>query len=100
MRFIIKNETNENLTTLTRKIGYVFQRQDELTGQSSIIRAFGRGGYPRFHIYLKIENENIIFNLHLDQKKPIYKGTSAHSGEYDGRIVEQETQRIKQILQK
>jgi len=34
----------------------------------------------------------------LDQKKPIYQGTPAHSGEYEGKVVEEETERIKQIL--
>jgi hypothetical protein len=32
--------------------------------------------------------------LHLDQKKPQYKGTRAHNGEYDGPIVEREITRI------
>jgi len=57
-----------------------------------------RDGYPRFHLYLKIENGNLIFDLHLDQKRPIYKGTTAHSGEYSGEIVGKEAKRIKQIF--
>ena len=57
-------------------------------------------GYPRFHIYLKIKEENLIFNLHLDQKRPIYKGSPAHAGEYEGETVGKEAERIKQALQK
>ena len=98
MKFIIKN-ARENLTTLTRKIGYIFQREDKERGQFSLIRPLERGGYPRFHLYLKIEEEIFIFNLHLDQKRPIYKGAPAHAGEYEGKIVENETERIKQALQ-
>jgi len=56
--------------------------------------------YPRFHIYLKENKETgeIIINLHLDQKKPIYKGAPAHSAEYEGEVVEKETERIKNVL--
>jgi len=99
MKFVIKN-TKDNITNLTRKIGYFFIGQDEKTSESSFIRPLGRSGYPRFHLYLKEDKENneLIFNLHLDQKRPIYKGTPAHSGEYEGKVVENEAERIKQIL--
>ena len=40
----------------------------------------------------------MIFNLHLDQKKPTYEWHIAHSGEYDGELVEKEIERIKKIL--
>ena len=39
-------------------------------------------------------------NLHLDQKRPVYRGTSAHGGEYEGEVVEQEAARIISILKK
>ncbi len=95
MKFIIKN-AGENQITFMRKIGYFFIDKNQ-----SYIRPLERNGYPRFHIYLEIDSQDnkIIFNLHLDQKKPIYKGVSAHSGEYDGIAVETEAQRIKQILE-
>jgi len=66
------------------------------------------------------EASNYIFSLHLDQKKPIYKpqnnvsstdnkydwrrgqditgGVHAHNGEYFGPVVEDEADRIKEIL--
>ncbi|MEK7478803.1 MAG: hypothetical protein AAB626_02695 [Patescibacteria group bacterium] len=57
--------------------------------------------YPRFHIYIeKIINDGIEISLHLDMKKPSYAGTSAHSGEYDGDLVDREAQRIKNISDK
>ncbi len=88
-----------------RKIGYHFQGEEKEKEEFIFTRP--PKGYPRFHIYLKIDDstdspqeiKNLIFNLHLDQKKPIYKGTTAHSGEYEGELVEKETERIKQILQ-
>jgi len=90
MKFVIKNP-KDNITNLTRKIGYFFIG-------SSFIRPLERSGYPRFHLYLKESEGEIIFNLHLDQKRPIYKGAPAHAGEYEGKVVETETERIKQIL--
>lgn len=90
MKFVIKNP-GENILNLARRIGYYFQGQ-------SFVRPLERSGYPRFHLYIKESGEEIIFNLHLDQKRPIYQGAPAHAGEYSGKIVEQEAERIKQIL--
>jgi hypothetical protein len=97
MTFNIENSKG-NLITLTRKIGYYFQHEDEKTHQSVFSRPLGRSGYPRFHLYVKQEGNNLIFNLHLDQKRPIYQGSTAHAGEYDSPLVEQEAERIKQSL--
>lgn len=95
MIFVIKNP-KENPLNLARRIGYYFlgQEKDEL----SFIRPLERGGYPRFHLYLKENEGEIIFNLHLDQRRPVYQGAPAHAGEYEGPVIEQEAQRIKQIL--
>lgn len=92
MKFTI-NYPGKNINNLMRKIGYLSLR-------GSYIRALDRNGYPRFHIYLEdnLNKEKLLFNLHLDQKKAIYKGISAHSGEYSGPIIEQEMERIKKIL--
>ena len=90
MKFNVKN-TRGSILTLVRKAGY-FSLND------SYIRPLEKSGYPRFHLYIKEENDVLVFNLHLDQKKPVYKGASAHSAEYDSPIVEQEAERIKQSL--
>ena len=66
--------------------------------EDSFVRALARSGYPRFHIYLKEENDIIEFNLHLDQKKPSYAGSHAHSGEYKGKVVEEEIKRLKNAI--
>jgi hypothetical protein len=112
MKFVLKGPFNENLYSLMRKIGYHFQKEDKEKKEFIFTRP--PKGYPRFHIYLKIEgeesklssspfadareNENLIFNLHLDQKRPIYKGAPAHAGEYDSEVVEKEAERIKQQI--
>ena len=43
-------------------------------------------------------NFDYIFSLHLDQKKPVYQGAHAHSGEYFGPVIDEEAARIKSIL--
>ena len=98
MKFIIKNHSGENIINLMRQIGYYFLgRGPDL----SFVRPLEKSGYPRFHIYLNIDEktDEIIFNLHLDQKRPIYRGAPAHAGEYEGAVVEKEAERIKQLLQ-
>jgi len=104
MKFVIKNALKENIVTLMRRVGYYFIGENKTGRELIFVRPLrtGRSGYPRFHIYLKVnqKTEEILFNLHLDQKKPIYRGVTAHSGEYDGKIVKEETERIKQILSK
>jgi len=112
MKFEIKGSFKENIYNLMRKIGYHLRERQRSVEMNEVHRLQGEEkekeefiftrpprGYPRFHIYLKIENKNLIFNLHLDQKKPIYKGATAHSGEYEGELIEKEAERIKQILQ-
>ena len=98
MRFILKGPFKENIYNLIKIIGYYFQGEDKEKKELAFVRP--SKGYPRFHIYSKIDNENLIFNLHLDQKRPIYKGVAAHSGEYEGEVVEKEAERIKKILEK
>ncbi len=98
MKFILEKPAKENIYTLIRRIGYYPLSKDEKAQEINCVRSLDRSGYPRFHLYLKTEGNNFIFNLHLDQKKPIYKGITAHSGEYDGEIVEKEAERVKEIL--
>lgn len=96
MDFSLKNPGG-SIVNLGRDIGYIFQRQVS-ENEVSFTRPLNRGGYPRFHIYLKGNNEELLFSLHIDQKRPVYKEAHDHAAEYDGRVVEEEAQRIKQIL--
>jgi len=96
MKFEIKRSFKENIYNLMRKIGYHFQGEEKEKEEFIFTRP--PKGYPRFHIYLTVENKKLIFNLHLDQKRPIYKGATAHSGEYEGDLVEKEAERIKQFI--
>ncbi len=81
---------------IIRRLGYAPQRAT-VTDEISCVRRMG-GDYPRFHIYLKEEKDVFNFSIHLDQKKPIYEGSSAHNGEYESDVVREEVARIKSIL--
>src|SRR3989344_7811500 len=97
MKFALK--LKGNLYNFMRERGYHPDRWNEKPGQLVFIRRLGSDDYPRFHIYARINNvsRETIVNLHLDQKKPIYKGVKAHSGEYEGELVKKEAERIKKI---
>jgi len=101
MKILIANSA-ENPASALRRCGYHFERQHPETGEISAARSFGAGGFPRFHAYAKTKGGQtplcLEINLHLDQKRPVYRGASAHGGEYDGEVVEQEAERIKSIL--
>jgi hypothetical protein len=84
---------------LLKLAGYAFIT-DRNNGKESFVRALGAGGYPRFHIYLKEEPGRATISLHLDQKRPVYKGVAAHSGEYEGEVVEREIERLKAEIRK
>lgn len=98
MKILIEN-INDNPANALRRCGYHFERAVEQTGEISAARDLGSGGFPRLHCYAQlIGGKDLLINLHLDQKRPVYRGTSAHGGEYAGEIVEEEAARIKSIL--
>jgi len=100
MKFSVKNTSGENAPNLMRELGYHFWGENKETGEMAFIRPLRGIPYPRFHLILKENKETgeILLNLHLDQKKPSYKDTPAHSGEYTGEIVEKEAERIKKFF--
>lgn len=87
----------ENSRQLARRLGYA-EFIEPHAGQISYTRRLSGNFYPRFHLYLEEKDNQLIFNLHLDQKQPSYQGTRAHSGEYDGELVEREGERIRLII--
>lgn len=82
-----------NPLAVLRKAGY-FAFTDPNTKKESFILRPTPGRYPRYHLYLKREDGKIIFDLHLDQKKPSYKGSRMHAGDYESPAVERELKRI------
>ncbi len=99
MKLIFPN-TKETALFLMRRVGYGFERKDPDTGEDAFSRRLSVGQYPKFHIYAHKESDRLFVNLHLDQKKPTYEGSTAHSGEYDGEVVKREAERIKLLMEK
>lgn len=93
MKLIFTGQYQMNPRQLLRRCGYA-EFVDPNTRQTSYVRHLG-GLYPRFHAYLNLTDRGFTVNLHLDQKKPSYRGHTAHSGEYDGEVVDREGERIK-----
>ncbi|MBI4812283.1 hypothetical protein HY798_02430 [Candidatus Falkowbacteria bacterium] len=95
MKLILnKNQFGMNAEQFLRRAGYGYIR-DRRSGQESFVRRLGGGFYPRLHMYFENRGEQVIFNLHIDQKQPSYEGASAHNAEYEGEIVEAEIERLK-----
>jgi len=98
MRLPCRGQYSKNQKHLMRKCGYA-EFRDPVTKKMSYVRLFQpRNYYPRFHVYLEDAQDGFVVDLHLDQKKPSYGGSSAHAGEYDGPVVEQELKRIFVII--
>ena len=97
MQLEIKNIT-ENPVSMLRRAGYVFQRQEG--SEMSFVRPFSASGYPRFHMYVKVENFNLVINIHYDAKKETYGEGTRHHGEYENEgMLGEEVKRLKVILE-
>lgn len=94
MKIKLNDNFLDNDYQLMRKCGY-FLHQDKNTGKASYLRNLSTSAhYPRFHLFLERENQQLLIDLHLDQKKPSYQGQKAHSGEAESEVVRQELHRI------
>jgi len=98
MKFGIKKKVlNEKIENILKKAGYVLINS-YYTKRVSFVRRLTRYYYPRFHIYIKENNDIIIIDIHLDQKKTSYDNVNAHNAEYDSPIIKEEIQRLKKII--
>jgi hypothetical protein len=95
---LVVEKIRENPVSLLRRAGYAFPRHEN--DEMSFVRPLASAGYPRFHMYAKVENFNLLINIHLDQKKETYGQATRHHGEYDDEgALKTEVERIKSILQ-
>lgn len=82
-----------------RKCGYIEIQNPHKNNEISYARSLDPGRfYPRFHVYLESDKSGFGISIHMDMKKPSYEGSSAHSGEYDGPVVQGEIERIQGIM--
>lgn len=92
------------LADALRRCGYGFERGHQASQEVSATRQLARADFPRMHIYAKFvrsadgTGNDLLINLHLDQKKPSYGSHTAHSGEYEGPLIDQEIKRIQTIF--
>ena len=94
MKFAAPKTYVQNPLAILRKAGYSYF-VDPVSKKESYILRITADYYPRFHLYLKETATEVIFDLHLDQKKASYEGSNMHGGEYEGPAVEREMQRIR-----
>ena len=76
-----------------RSLGYHLVKRGE-----SFAKRLASGEFPRLHVYLKDVKDGLQISIHLDQKAACYAGNTAHSGDYDGDLLEQEKQRILNVI--
>jgi hypothetical protein len=86
----------DHARNIMRRLGYGEQRTRR--GQISYVKRTGPERFPRYHAYVEDRAGGMQVNLHVDQKEASYEGTSAHGGEYEGPLVEQEMARITQFI--
>ena len=89
--------TSQTLLNTMRDLGYTPEGADDRTGEQKFYKSLRGARYPRFHVYCRTSEDSASCTLHLDQKQPSYKGSSAHSGEYDGDLVESELEKIQSL---
>jgi len=94
---ISNNKISEHPEQFLRRAGYGFIR-DRQRGKESYVRRLGGGHYPRLHMYVKQYTDNIVFDLHIDQKQTSYAGQHMHNAEYDGPVVKREISRLGSLL--
>lgn len=84
-----------NPTVFIRRCGYG-EYYDKRLGKVSYMKRATMGDmFPRFHVYIEEHDDEVVFDLHLDQKRPSYEGSRMHAGEYDGAAVERESARMQ-----
>ena len=92
MKFVIQNN-KQNHVILMRSLGYHLVKRGE-----SFAKRLASGEFPRLHVYLKEVDTGLQFSIHLDQKAACYQDQTAHSGDYNGDLLEQEKQRILNFI--
>lgn len=98
MKLIVnRNQLDGNPEQFLRRAGYGYFR-DRRSGKESFSRRLGSGVFPKLHMYVDEHDNQIIFDLHLDQKQPSYGGSRMHNAEHDGEVVENEIKRLRSLV--
>lgn len=94
---VSRHQLNDSPENFLHRAGFgmIFDSRRQV---SSFVRRLGSGHYPRLHLYFDIEGDNVIFNIHLDQKEASYSGGHMHNAEYDSPNVAAEIARLRDII--
>ncbi|MBI4135347.1 hypothetical protein HY477_01270 [Candidatus Uhrbacteria bacterium] len=92
-----KDQIGGDAVTFIRRCGYGEYYDRRMRKTSYMKRARMTDMFPRYHVYIEERGDEVVFDLHLDQKRPSYVGSSMHSGEYTGSAVEREAARIYEV---
>lgn len=98
MKLTIPNAHAPSPLHILRRAGYS-AFTDPVSKAESFVLRLGATFYPRFHVYVVQRQNDVTFDLHLDQKQPSYGSASMHNGEYDGPTVEREIRRLETWIQ-
>ncbi len=90
------SKVNINPSNFLKRAGYSFI-VDRQNGKESYVRRLSSGYYPRFHMYVTESEDNIIFNLHIDQQQSSIS-RKRHKSEYDSERVLNELKRLRQLI--
>ncbi len=97
MRLVILDVVRDNDIVLMRKIGY--SPHENFEGKVGFVRRTSGMPFPRFHIYSTPRSpQGLFLDLHFDAKRESYAGSRTHSLEKEGRVVEDEVQRLYGVL--
>lgn len=96
MKTFIPGPLQDHARNIMRNVGY---GELNARGQVSYARRLSGASFPRYHAYVEDIRGGLQINLHIDQKAATYEGNHAHSGEYEGTLVEREMERILSLLQ-
>lgn len=89
MEFTIK-QPDITVAELAQKINYEPQLEK---GCGNYVKPIGKDNYPRFHLLIKQQEQQLELKLHLDQKQG-----ENHRCEYESERVTKEGERIKEVI--
>jgi len=98
MKFTLSSR-GRSVAQLIRSWGY--SPAEHRSKQPNFVRRLRPGQlWPRYHLYVFSQDDGFACDLHLDQKPETrhYNPRHAHNGEYDGALIEQEVNRLKEML--
>lgn len=98
MDILFQKPLQKTSYAILREAGYI-PIVDRASGKQSYVLKIAGGRYPRFHVYIEEEKDDLLkIHLHLDHKQHGW-GERLHDTEYDGEDIDIESGRIERWLE-